>query len=250
MTITRRNSPNQSAGRRNEVPDFIVLHTTGKTTGSAINTVMNPAAGVSYHFIVSQTGEITQAVNIRDTAWASGTTTDGGNRDPRHSTHTVIRERRVNANLYTVNIGFGDMNLNGWGLTEAQIETGAWLIKYIRDEVERIYGHEIPLTREFIIGHNEIVPRHRPNCPGSRFPWYTLMRKLQEDDEVTQERFNEMMDIWLQSRAELPPRKGSTHADFETAKRAGVTDGSRPQSFITRQEAAVMVQRAFNVKRR
>jgi len=218
MQITKKPSPHHDTGRAGHTPDFIVLHTTGSTTGSAVNTVTNPTSQVSYHFIVAADGTVTRHVAITDTAWAAGTTTDGGSRDPRHSPHPVIRGRRYNANLYTVNIGFGDMNLNNWTLTTAQIDAAGRLFCHIADEVRRVYGHEIPLTREFIIGHDEIVPRHRPNCPGSRFPWDDVMQSA------------DMPSEW--ARAELAQ-----------AVAAGITDGTRPQAYATRQEVAIMVLR-------
>ena len=33
--------------------------------------------------------------------------------------------------------------------------------------------------------------------------------------------------------------------DFEKAKKSGITDGSRPQSFATREEVAAMIVRAI-----
>jgi len=200
MNITRLQSPSFAKGRAwtggaQITPDTICDHLTGNTTQSAINTVMNRANGVSYHFIIAgadfsghgivpayKDGDIFQFVSIEDTAWANGTNnTAGDNRNNAFSTLAHVRDRRMNANLYTISIGFGDMNLNGWQPTPKQIESAAWLKRHIRDEIQRIYGAEMALTRDFIVGHDEITPLHRPNCPGRNFPWGTIMNRLQEN---------------------------------------------------------------------
>lgn len=178
MNITQRLSPNRTIGRQRQTPDIIVLHTTGGTFTSAINTILNPASQASYHFVISGSGDIVQAVDIENMAWANGTTNSGDNRDNRHSTLEAVRTRRVNANLYTVSIAFGDMPT---GIpSEAQMNAVVWLIRHIRAEIQRIYGFTmpIPFTRLNIVGHNQITPITRPDCPGRHFPWDELMRRL------------------------------------------------------------------------
>lgn len=86
MNITQQVSPNRNTGRQGQKPDFIVCHITGGSFTSALNTIMNRNNQVSYHFVVSGQGEIVQAVDITDTAWANGTNNSGDNRDNRHST--------------------------------------------------------------------------------------------------------------------------------------------------------------------
>ena len=73
--------------------------------------------------------------------------------------------------------------------------------------------------------------------------WRIAQNMTAGEEDMTQERFNEMMDVYLAGRGELPPRTGSTFEPFLAAKSAGITDGSRPQAFPTRQEMAVMVNR-------
>ena len=176
MKITQRASPNRSAGRQGHTPDFIVCHTTGGSFTSAINTIMNAANQVSYHFVISRTGEVVQAVRLEDTAWANGTRNDGGTLCNSRSTVAAVRERRVNANLYTVSIGFADMP-DGVP-SEAQMVAAVELIRHIRTEVQRIYRIVIPFARSNIIGHGEIAPVTRSGCPGRAFPFDELVRRL------------------------------------------------------------------------
>ena len=45
--------------------------------------------------------------------------------------------------------------------------------------VKSIYGHDIVVDREHIVGHCEVAPKEKPNCPGKLFPWDRLMNGLQ-----------------------------------------------------------------------
>jgi N-acetyl-anhydromuramyl-L-alanine amidase AmpD len=153
---------------------MIVLHTTGGTASSAINTIMNAANQVSYHFVISRPGEITQLVSLKNMAWANGTSTSGDKRDCRHSTLEIVRTRRVNANRYTVSVGFGDMPSGN--PSAEQMSAAAWLIRHIVAEVRRIYGVTIPVRRANIVGHGEITPLTKANCPGRSFPFDELIQ--------------------------------------------------------------------------
>ncbi len=60
---------------------------------------------------------------------------------------------------------------------------------------------------------------------------------------MDQATFNKMMDNYL---AQLGTKSVSSWAakDWAAAKASGITDGSAPQRFITRQEVVTMIQRA------
>lgn len=52
------------------------------------------------------------------------------------------------------------------------------LVQQVRQDVKAIYGVTIPIDRDHLIGHNEIAPREKPDCPGIDFPWKTLIAAL------------------------------------------------------------------------
>jgi len=172
MNIEFRQSPNFREGRQGHTPDYIVLHTTAgpedRAPESGWNTIQSPDSGVSYHVVLRRDGLIRQAVHFEDTAWAAGTTQDGGGRDPRHSPLAEIRSRRHNANLYTINIAFEQMLHSN--PSKEQMDSVVALIRHIRQT------YDIPV--ENIIGHGHIVPRHRPDCPGRNFPFDEIVRRL------------------------------------------------------------------------
>lgn len=71
-----------------------------------------------------------------------------------------------------------------------------------------------------------------------------VTRRL-EDEEVTQEQFDAMMEDYLARRAKKQATMPELVAD---AKDMGLTDGSRPLSFVTREECAVMARAAAKYK--
>lgn len=65
----------------------------------------------------------------------------------------------------------------------------------------------------------------------------------EEDDIMTQADFDRMMDNYLERRGDKPA-SGWAGELLQKAKDVGITDGSRPQSFATREEVAVMILNA------
>ena len=63
---------------------------------------------------------------------------------------------------------------------------------------------------------------------------------------MTQERFNEMMTVWLNEQNSLLPSSWATDElgeAFEKAVNMGITDGTRPQGIPRRQELIAMIVR-------
>lgn len=67
-----------------------------------------------------------------------------------------------------------------------------------------------------------------------------VARELEGDEQVTQEQFDQLMDNWLKRQAQQSASSWATPI-LKQATAAGLTDGTRPQSFATRQEVAAMV---------
>ena len=209
MNLIQRVSPNFTRGRGGLIPDALVMHTTGNTTQSGTNTVLNGNSGVSYHFIITgadfaghgivpslKDGDVIQFVDIADTAWHSGITAIVRNSGVfRNKAHQVVQKRPQSPNSYTIGIGFGDMNRNNWGLTQAQIASAVSLILHIQSEVMQRFNYSIPLTREHIIGHNQVDPVNRPNCPGPRFPFDEIIENLLREEHENMKRYQSLAEI-------------------------------------------------------
>ena len=63
-------------------------------------------------------------------------------------------------------------------------------------------------------------------------------RPAYEEEEMTQLQFDNLMADWLSRQSERPE---SPWGKMPEAKKLGITDGSRPQSFATREEVATMI---------
>lgn len=67
-------------------------------------------------------------------------------------------------------------------------------------------------------------------------------KEPQEVEEVTQEQFNKMMDTYLAERNKKPASDWAKE-DWEKAKSEGLTDGTMPQGFATREQVISMIER-------
>jgi len=240
MNIERRLSPNFNLGRRGHVPDMIVCHITEGNFAGAVNWLANPASGVSAHFVVARDGRITQMVEIADMAWANGTASaTSSNLWNGHATIPAVRTRNVNANLYTISIEHeGRFAETKGALSPQQLDATVWLIGHIRQEVKRLFGAELPITRHNIVGHHEITPRTRPNCPGAQFPFDEIITRLiaPAPNPAPQP---------TTAIASEPAQAVSNFAreawDWGIAN--GLTDGSNPRNTATREQLITILHR-------
>ena len=186
--IIQKQSPNRMS-RYGWTPDIIVSHITEGVYAGAISWLCNPASEASAHFVVSKNGEITQLVDIREAAWINGTRMKKEDKGPGwygDALLQLVRDRKTNANFYSVGIEHEGFWGQGKGrLTDEQFKATAWLHKYIIAEIKRIYGNNIILDREHIVGHYQIDPIRKPNCPGQNFQWDELLKKLKVGEEMS-----------------------------------------------------------------
>lgn len=174
--IKKDYSPNQMS-RRGWKPDMIVSHITSGNFSGAVSWLKNKQSQASSHFVISRKGEIVQLVDIEKASWCNGTAVSSGAKTYYGKANLEqVKSRKTNANYYTVTIeheGFG-----GQPFTDIQIQASIWLQNYIRQEVKRIYGITIPIDRNHIVGHYQINPITKPNCPGNLFPFDRVIKGL------------------------------------------------------------------------
>ena len=90
-----------------------------------------------------------------------------------------------------------------------------------------------------------VMVRYRDRTPivGGFRPKYEI--ETEEIDMITDEQFEQMYDAMMKRRGEKPPRyTGSVGEEYAAAVAAGITDGTRPQAAVTREEAGIMAGRA------
>ena len=71
-----------------------------------------------------------------------------------------------------------------------------------------------------------------------------VARKMEQEDAMTQEQFDSMMENWLERQNKKIPTQNWLLDGIQTAKAAGVSDGSRPLGLCTRAEAMMMAAAA------
>lgn len=203
--IIQKSTPNKMS-RQGWKPDIIVSHITQGSYAGAVTWLMNPASEASSHFVISKTGIITQLVDIREAAWVNGTRLKKDGTGPGwygDSKLKLVRDRKTNANFYSIGIEHEGFYEQGKGkLTEAQLKATIWLHKYIIAEVKRIYGTDILIDREHIVGHYQVDPIRKPFCPGEMFQWDELLFNLKGVVEKVAEikRYKNIKDMpeWMQ----------------------------------------------------
>lgn len=172
-------SPNVSS-RNGWKPDIIVCHITDGAYAGSITWLCNPESHISAHYVVGRNGQMSQLVDLQQAAWCNGTQTgkSGSAQYTGNATAALVKQRKVNANLYTISIECEGFDSTHGILTDVQFSTLVSLIKSIRQQVKSIFGIDIPLDRDHIIGHCEITPREKPNCPGHDFPYDRLIQTV------------------------------------------------------------------------
>lgn len=210
---------NTSASRRNAFGvDTVTFHTTGNTTQSAINTIINPANQVSYHFIIDNQGNVTQHVNMAHIAFHAGTQTTNPalNNYLGHSTSEIFRQRRVNHNDYSIGIAFGDTF--GMMPNAVQFLSAAQLLEHIKQTY----------TIRHLTTHSIVHPRSRINDPvtPANMPtfWANLdraMMSLINDDiehDVGETRYNSVGELpeWAKPAIERLIERGLLLGDGAT----------------------------------
>ena len=147
-------------------------------------------------------------------------------------------------------------------LCEDSLDDGDYFRAVYRQGVEltavlcRMYGLN-PMADGVVIGHGEGAKRGIASSHGDPDHWFRrfdrtmddfrrdVARQMEGDEEMTQGQFDALMADWLRRQGEKPADSWAVQL-VEAAQAKGLTDGSRPQSFATRQEVAVMVNAALN----
>ncbi len=143
--------------RRNERPiDMLLLHYTGMASAAkARDWLCNKASGVSCHYLVDETGDITQMVGEEMRAWHAGASSWNGETD------TNSRSIGIEIHNPGHNIGYHDFPPH-------QMQA---VIALCHDILSR---HAI--AKHMVLAHSDVAPGRKID-PGERFDWELLHRE-------------------------------------------------------------------------
>ena len=219
MTFKQAHSGNYQKGRTQPI-EYIVVHYTANSGDTAQNNLdyfARTKTGTSAHYFVDE-NEVCQSVQDTDTAWHCGSN------NPRHP---YCR----NAN----SIGIEMCDSVG-GVPEAVRDRTA---AFVRQKMKE-YG----IDSSHVLRHYDVTGKR---CPA---PWvdnpaeWMEFKSMLEVEEVTQDQFNQMMEVYLSQRNAKPADDWAKPYIQDAIDAGAMTDVGgtieRPQGFITRQEMAVV----------
>jgi N-acetylmuramoyl-L-alanine amidase len=148
-------SPNHGPRAPGLRTDILLLHYTGTiSTAAAVRQLCDPAAQVSSHYVVDESGKISQLVPEARRAWHAGVSSWEGETD-------------INSRSIGIEISNGGHALGYTEFPDAQIDA---VIALSRDIVRR---HHIRADR--VLAHSDVAPGRKID-PGEKFPWDRLYR--------------------------------------------------------------------------
>lgn len=220
--------PFQQAHRGNYTPrqgqartiQYIVVHYTANSGDTAQNNLdyfAREVTGTSAHYFVDR-ASVRQSVLDTDIAWHCGA---------ERYQHPECR----NSNSVGV-----EMCDSVGAVPAATRERTAAFVRELMDK----YG--VPV--ENVLRHYDVTGKR---CPA---PWvdnpaeWMEFKSMLEVEEVTQEQFNQMAEVWMAQRGAQALTEDWQREGLARAMSAGITDGSRPLAPCTRLEAAMMAAAA------
>jgi N-acetylmuramoyl-L-alanine amidase len=156
LVVTERWSPNhdaRGADLAGAKPSLVVIHYTGMTdAGAALARMCDPAAKVSAHYVIDESGAIVRMVPDNRRAWHAGRSYWRGIRD--------VNSASIGIELVNPGHEFGYR-----AFPERQIDRLLALLA----EVTTRHG----VSRAGVLGHSDVAPGRKTD-PGELFPWRRL----------------------------------------------------------------------------
>ena len=226
MGFRRAHAGNYRAGRSRPVR-YIVIHYTannGDTAAGNATYFALEALKLSAHYFVDER-EVWQSVKEGDTAYHCGAKT---------YKHPQCRnDNSIGIELCSRMDGAGRYYFMG-----ATVERAAALAR------ELMAKYNIPIER--VLRHYDVTGK---NCPAPMVQqparWVDFKKRL-EGEEMTQEQFNAMYEKAVQAHADkvnAQPVSSWAAEAWAKAKAEGVFDGTMPRAALTREQAAVILDR-------
>lgn len=239
---------------------YIVIHYFGSlgTAKNISNYFKNPAAKSSAHYCVDEKDIIYRSVKDEDIAWHCGTRKGYKHPECRNANSIGIEVRPCKINKS--NIVASDTD---WYFDPRAIENTVQLVKQLMQK------YNIPADR--VIRHYDVTGKlcPRPLCgidmnsyykTSGDYQWQLFKQKIgdninineEDEDDMTQDKFNEMMEVYLNQQAEKDASSWS-NTERTWAESKGYIKGDNLnrkmyKKFMTREEMIVVLYRIMKDK--
>lgn len=151
--MIERPSPNFEPRPAGRAVDMLVLHYTGmRSTEEALARLCDPAAKVSAHYLIDESGEVYRLVAEAERAWHAGVSCWRGDRD--------VNSRSIGIELSNPGHEFGYL-----AFPEAQMLA-------LRDLARGVLSRH-PIAPRNVVGHSDVAPMRKQD-PGELFDWERL----------------------------------------------------------------------------
>ena len=224
MTIQTKQCNRVNYGGTRAATRYIVVHYTSNRGDTAKNNVdyfARENVGASAHFFVDEK-ETWSSVPEACVAWHCGA---------KSYRHPECR----NSNALGVEICMNDKQGK---VRQASIDRAALLVRALMAK------YDIPVER--VLRHYDVTGKHCPSYMVNAQKWAEFKRRLEDKmdiDALTDDDLLRLADR-MQTALSRRPVSETLAPELAEAVAAGITDGSSPNAFCTRVQAAVMVARA------
>ena len=267
VNITKQTSNHNTSAKSNRKLEYIVIHYTAgtrSTAGSALNTAKyfaNTTAQASADFIVDDITIVQYNPDIKNRyTWHCG-----GKKQSNYG--GTYFNKCTNSN--SIGIEVCSTNKTGkvtyandpnWYFTDAAVNKTLDLVKYLM----KTYN----IDADHVIRHFDVTGKYCPgiigwnSATGNETKWKNFKAALkgtstqpvapniEEEEEVTQEQFNKMMNNWIAEQAKKDPSAWSAESR-EWAERNGFVSGDADgkkmyKKVLTREEVIAVLYRALH----
>lgn len=136
--------------------DMLIMHYTGmESAAKAVEWLASPESSVSAHYVVDETGYITQMVAEEKRAWHAGVSFWAGEED--------INSCSIGIEVHNpgIELGYPDF-------PDDQIDAVTGLAKDICERLNISPGR--------VLAHSDVAPERKPD-PGEKFPWDVFFQR-------------------------------------------------------------------------
>ena len=253
MKIIKRTNTNATTYKQNRRIDYIVIHYTAGTSskaGQARNTASYFShAQASADFIVDDAEIVQYNPDLRNYyCWAVG--------GSKLNHYGVLHGKATNANVISIEMCSNNKtgkityaNDANFYLTDATVKNTIELTNYLMAE----FG--IPDAN--VIRHFDVTGKSCPGVigwnelSGNVSKWKLFKQSIkEEEEEMTQEQFNVMMNNYLAELSKTPATWGQQYLDWAVQNGIFVGDENgnlMPNKFLTRLEAAALMERLYEL---